>query len=146
MLQLNLPEATAYFEESATVGDGLVTLRVPASVLPRVCSAFEEMSEPMPLAILTGWESSATGCFVWEAGQKEPLAIIPPNGGNARINGNFVLISPTDDDTDEVRTHEDGFIVFLTPPSYERIVQSLREATPITLAARQNRFSLHFPA
>ncbi len=145
MPQLHLPEATAYFEESTTNADGLVTLRVPASALARVRSALDEMPEPMPLAFITGWEPSATGCFVWEAGQKEPLAIIPPNGGNARINGNFVLITPTEDDMDEVRTHEDGFGVLLTPPSYQRVVQAFRDATPVTLAANQNRFSLYFP-
>jgi hypothetical protein len=143
--QLPLSQATAYFEESTTNTDGLVMLRVPASERAHVRSALDDMPEPLPFVILTGWEPSATGCFVWQVGQTEPLAIIPPDGGNARMSGNFVMIVPVQDATDEVRIQEDGFAVFLTPLSYERVIQALRDATEITVAAKQNRFSLHFP-
>jgi hypothetical protein len=61
------------------------------------------------------------------------------------MSGNFVMIVRVQDTTDEVRIQEDGFAVFLTPSSYGRVIQALRDATEITVAAKQNRFSLHFP-
>lgn len=143
--KLRLTQATTYFEESETANDGLVTLRVPVAALPRIRSLINDMTEPQAFAIITGWETSATGCFVWWAGQKEAFAIIPPDGGNARISGNFVLLSLSFDGIDHVHRNEDGFLLLLTPPSYERVMQSIRDAKEITLSAQGNRFSIQYP-
>lgn len=144
MPQLRLSQATTYLEGHLDNKNALVTLRVPATALEPLQVALGKMPELPSLAIVTGWEQSATGCFVWRAGQKGVSAIAPPGGGDARVNGNFIILT-VEDEVNAIRFHEDGFVVILSPANLERVVQSLRDATPITLTLEGNRFSLYFP-
>jgi hypothetical protein len=91
---------------------------------------------------LTALDASADGCLVWEPGQKEPLAITPPDSKGQRLCGCFVLFAP-EQETSGGQMVEDGFVITFPAGQWSSVRQALLDARPIQVGATEGRLPVH---
>jgi hypothetical protein len=78
------------------------------------------MPRDTAFALLTEFDPSADGCFVWESGQSGPVAITPDGSTGKRICGCFLTFAVGQAE-DGALGLEDGFAAILTPQSWQAI-------------------------
>jgi hypothetical protein len=77
-----------------------------------------------PLALRTQPDPRANACLVWHSGHGQQMAITPPDSNGSRKTGAFLAFIP-DHDANEVRMVEDGFFLFLTNITWQKIREAL---------------------
>ncbi|WP_309722699.1 hypothetical protein [Armatimonas sp.] len=110
-----------------------IELRLTTRARAKLNEALDELGtqEPMPFAILTERDSTATSCLVCEIGTSSPLAICREGGTDARASGAFLVVVPSDEEV-TLRWMEDGFCLILPPVEFTRFCESIRTGHPFT--------------
>jgi len=122
--------------------DGHITLRLTGTARKTLSAALAALPADTIFTIFTGRDPTATGWLVWEPGDQTPGGIIPPNGGNARMAGNFITFCPNDEDMATVK--EDGFVVLISPASFASLRRAIEEGRQFSLVpVKGNRFSCY---
>jgi hypothetical protein len=93
-----------------------------------------ELSDDVPLALLTALDPTANGCLVWVPGQSEPGAITPPGSDGSRVCGCFVVLLPEQLE-DGGRILEDGFVMELTADSWKAVCDALIDGRDVGIPA-----------
>jgi hypothetical protein len=93
------------------------------------------------LALLTEIDESADGCYVWEPGQSQPVAVTPPNSRGARLAGCFLAFLP-EQETDTVRIVEDGVVLMITNITWETLRRGISHGEPVRIIVNRDRVSI----
>ena len=83
-----------------------------------------------PLALRTQPDFRANACLVWRLGQDRPMAITPPGSDGSRKTGAFLAFLP-EQSANEVRSTEDGFVLFLTNRDWQKIREALMSGSDV---------------
>jgi len=89
-----------------------------------------ELPPTKPLALRTPPDSRANACLFWRPGQDQTMAITPANSDGSRKTGAFLAFVP-EQDTNEIRSVEDGFAVLLTNSTWQKIRESLMSGSDV---------------
>jgi hypothetical protein len=90
-------------------------------------AALRRIADPprdQPLALLTEMHPDCDGALKWDAGLIIPSASVAPGSKGARICGSFVVLRPNQPE-DSARILEDGYVLALTAPNWERMREAL---------------------
>jgi hypothetical protein len=93
-----------------------------------------EVSDNVPLALLTALDPTANGCLVWVPGQNEPEAITAPASDGSRLCGCFVVLLPELPENGG-RILEDGCVMELTADSWKGVRSALIEGRDVWIPA-----------
>ncbi len=120
-------------------------LRISRQVLSALKTQLEQLKPDEPLALLGDPRPDAAGRLVWEEGQKEPAAIVPPEGHGSGLAGGFVLCLPGRP-ADLGRLVEDGYALELQEASWQQLRSALSLGNAWVFAAqgRGLNFSLEW--
>jgi hypothetical protein len=86
------------------------------------------------VALLTDPDPGAPACMAWEPGQEAPFAISKPDVTGDCIAGNFITLASRQE-ADGGTLFEDGFAMFLTDASWQRVRAALTEGAPLSVPA-----------
>ena len=107
-----------------------IFLSVSPSSQTRLEKLLRGLPPTQPLALRTQPDSRANACLVWHPG--EPMAITPPGSNGSRKTGAFLAFVP-EQDANEVRMVEDGFSLFLTNSTWQKIREALLSGSDILI-------------
>jgi hypothetical protein len=99
-----------------------------------------ELSDNVPLTLLTALDPTANGCLVWVPGQSAPEAITPQESDGSRLCGCFVVFVPEQPENGG-RMHEDGFVMELTADSWKEVRSALIEGRDVWIPAAGTEMS-----
>ncbi len=86
-----------------------------------------------PLIINTWIDSRADACLVWSSKDNAPpAAISPPDSKGARKTGSFLAFVP-EQETNEIKLIEDGYSVFITSSSWQKIREALASGSNVSI-------------
>jgi hypothetical protein len=109
----------SYYEEQ-----NQIYLSIPPSEQPELREFLGKLPPTEPVALRTRPDTRANACLVWRPGQSQMMAITPRNGDGSRKTGAFLAFVP-EQDINEVRSAEDGFLFFLTNNDWQKIREAL---------------------
>jgi len=120
-----VPVRASYYEEQN---------HIFLSVLPSSRASLQRFLDKLPpnkpLALRTQPDPRANACLVWHSGHNQPMAITPPDSNGSRKTGAFLAFVP-EQDANDIRTVEDGFFLFLTNITWQKIREALLSGTDI---------------
>jgi hypothetical protein len=86
-----------------------------------------------PLVIDTWIDSRAVACLVWSRKDNAPTtAITPPDSKGARKTGSFLAFVP-EQQTNEIKLVEDGYSLFVTTSSWQKIREALASGSNVSI-------------
>lgn len=109
----------SYYEEQ-----NHVYLSIPPSEQHELQEFLGKLSPTQPVALRTRPDTRANACLVWRPGQNQMIAITPRNSDGSRRTGAFLAFVP-EQNVNEVRSAEDGFLFFLTNSDWQKIREAL---------------------
>ena len=83
-----------------------------------------------PLALRTQPDPRANACLVWRPNEAQPMAITPQGSDGSRKTGAFLAFVP-EQISNEVRSAEDGFYLFLANSDWQKIREALVSGSDI---------------
>jgi len=107
-----------------------VVLRLRSAARPGIDEALTKLDADEAVALLLNLDPEADAAMTWTPGQTSPSAIAKPGAKGARIAGNFVVLAPGVD-RDGAQGLEDGFSVFLTRASWQKVRAALAQGQPV---------------
>lgn len=120
----------SYYEEQ-----NHINLSIPPSERPELQEFLDKLPPTQPVALRTRPDFRANACLVWRPGQKQMMAITPPNSDGSRKTGAFLAFVP-EQSVNEVRSAEDGFIFFLTDNDWQRIRKAFVSGSDVFIPRR----------
>lgn len=132
--QLSKLPRTALHDVRVGVKDNQITVSALRGAQPPWQDRLAELSDNVPLALLTALDPTANGCLVWVPGQSEPEAITPPGSDGSRLCGCFVVLLPEQPENGG-RILEDGFVMELTADSWKGVRSALIDARDVWIPA-----------
>jgi hypothetical protein len=119
----------------------LIVLRLTFAAGELLAHALTQLPAAAPVAVLTEVDPTASGCLVWEPGQRGPAVIAVNEGVNGSVfSGCFMLFIP-DQPANSGRGIEDGLCFELTASSWTALREALATRRPATIQADDAGFS-----
>jgi hypothetical protein len=109
-----------------------VIVRLASRVAVLANEMLSKLPDDIPIALCANLDPEADGMLVWQPGQREPRAIVPPGSKGERMGGCFIIMLP-ENLTNENEVFEDGFISKLTNSSWQEVIEALRSGEPISV-------------
>ena len=101
-----------------------IFLSISPSSGPSIREFLGRCASTKPLALRTQPDSRANACLVWHPGETQQMAITPQGSDGSRKTGAFLAFVP-EQNSNEVRSAEDGFFFFLTNSDWQKIREVL---------------------
>jgi Domain of unknown function (DUF3480) len=121
----------SYYEE-----ENHIYLSVPPSEQPELQESLDRLPPTKPVALRTRPDPRANACLVWRPGQNQMMAITRPNSNGSRMTGAFLAFLP-EQNVNEVRNSEDGFVFFLTSSDWQKVREALRSGSDVFIPPRE---------
>jgi hypothetical protein len=118
-----------------------ITFQNPVSALTRLEEVLSVLDDDTPVALMTEPDRRANSLLVWEPDQEGPVAIAPHGSRGDRVSGTFLVMLPGQQD-DRGQFYEDGFVMWLTSPSWLTVRDALLSGKPTHIAATRSGYSL----
>jgi hypothetical protein len=112
-----------------------VMVRLASRVAVIVNEMLSKLPDDRPITLCANLDPEADGMLVWQPGQREPRAIVPPGSKGERMGGCFIIMLP-ENLTNENELFEDGFISKLTTSSWQDVIEALRSGQPISIRGK----------
>jgi hypothetical protein len=132
------PSAEEFTADAIALGKYLL-LRIPARSRFQLQQALMGIPPDTPFAVLTRPDPRRAVRLVWRPGQKMVEGIRPWGSADTPVTGTFVVLEPSLEG-DGGRVREDGFVVHLNPPSWQRIREAVENGQDVSVAASRNGF------
>jgi hypothetical protein len=113
-----------------------IYLSIPPSERPELQEFLDRLAPTEPVALKTRPDPRANACLVWRPGQKQMMAITPPNSDGSRKTGAFLGFVP-EQNLNEVRNSEDGFFFFLTNSDWQKVREALLSGSDVFIPPRE---------
>jgi len=121
----------SYYEEQ-----NHIYLSIPPSERPELQEFLGRLPPTEPVALRTRPAPRANACLVWRPGQNQMMAITPHNSNGSRKTGAFLGFVP-EQNLNDVRNSEDGFLFFLTNSDWQKVREALLSGSDVFIPPRE---------
>jgi hypothetical protein len=119
-----------------------IVLRIDRKALPRLTEALADIPEGSAKAWLTDPDSASRSRLYWSADTGDSIGLQPPTGPGRWMTGGFILIGHGGDLKEKAFVIEDGFIVMLSPRSWEKLTKAFASGLPVVIPGKGGNSSL----
>lgn len=112
-----------------------IELRIPIGCHAKMQELLGQLPETVPLGISTGPAPEGNVRLAWWPGHEGPRAILGPESDGSCTTGGFIAFVPASQGSEGGRICEDGFAIFLSESSWQKVRRALHEGTPIDIPA-----------
>lgn len=130
--ELSSKAGTGWGDTHAKFGDEII-LRISRKALPRIQAYLPDLSDKVPVALLTDPDSGADTRLSWLPDSGKTIGIFPNSGQGRWVTGGFIILSHGESITDGGGIREDGFVMGLSPASWKKVKESIAAGLPVKI-------------